>query len=79
MAYWALINSADDGEYVADIVTTDPGNAPGKWVKCTKSTKAFDKYSSSTKKFTAYTYTMPTPTLGEDVIANGEGYLLPKE
>lgn len=79
MAYWALINPADDGDYVADIVTTDPGGAPGNWIKCTKSTKVRDNYNSSTKKFTTYTPPVETPTLGEDVKANGEGYLLPKE
>ena len=79
MAYWALVNPADDGDYVASIVTKDPGGALGNWIKCTKTTKVFDKYSSSTKKFTAYTPPAETYTLGEDVKANGEGYLLPKE
>lgn len=49
MAYWALVNPADDGDYVASIVTKDPGGAPGNWIKCTKTTKVFDKYSSSSK------------------------------
>ena len=50
MAYWACVIPADDGDFVASIVTKDPGGAPGNWIKCTKTTKVFDKYSSSTKK-----------------------------
>lgn len=55
MAYWALVNPADDGDYVASIVTKDPGGAPGNWIKCTKTTKVFDKYSSSSKIYCLHT------------------------